>query len=156
MAERYVTPEYADLYFQTKLNTNPWDTANYENRSKALYEATRIIDALPLIETKAVKDQVLRFPRTNQLAGDPPIPTVPTDVEEACCDIALALLADVSPEHEYNLLSRVTVGYATTRQQKDTEMVEPHIAAGIPSLSAWQKLLKYVRDYQSIKLVRDS
>lgn len=165
MAEAYITVAEAQVYVQSKLMTAAWDRATFDQQQKSLFESTRIIDALKLVGSKADRDQVLRFPRMNQLAEDTDplsptygelIPTVPSDVKEACCDIALALLAGVNPEHEYNLLSRQVHGYATTRQQKDTSMVEPHIVAGVPSLEAWKKLLKYVRDYHGVNLVRDS
>ena len=165
MAEAYITVADAQIYFQSKLQTAAWDRATFDQQQKSLYEATRIIDALKLTGSKADRDQVLRFPRMHQLAEDTDplsptfgelIPTVPNDVKEACCDIAIALLQGVDPTHEYNLLSRQVHGYATTRQQKDTSMVEPHIAAGVPSLDAWKKLVKYLRDYQGFSLVRDS
>lgn len=149
MASAYTDTAYAAEYFSTRLNVSAWDTAGVNDQQKALYEATRIIDGLPLISTKAIKDQELRFPRYNQLE-------VPVDVLEACCDIALALLVGVSPEHEYNLLSRSTKGYVTTRQQKETSMVEPHIAAGVPSFDAWKKLVKYIRRFEDFNLERDS
>jgi hypothetical protein len=165
MAEAYIAVADAQIYFQSKLMVAAWDRATFDQQQRALYEATRTIDSLKLIGSKADRDQVLRFPRMNQLAEDTDpgsetygelIPTVPTDVKEACCDIALALLAGVDPEHEYNLLSRQVHGYAATRQQKDTSMVEPHIVAGVPSLEAWKKLVKYVRCYNGIALARDS
>lgn len=149
MASAYADIGYAVEYFDTRLNTAAWDQAEVNDQQRALYEATRIIDSLKLISTKTLKDQELRFPRY-------PLTEVTEDVKEACCDIALALLQGVDPTHEYNLLSREAHGYATTRQQKDTAMVEPHIVAGVPSLDAWKKLVKYIRDYGGINLVRDS
>jgi hypothetical protein len=165
MPTAYVTVAEAGIYFQSKLQTAAWDKASFDMQQKALYESTRIIDSLKLTGCKADRDQVLRFPRMHQLAEDTDpesetygelIPTVPTDVKEACCEIALALLQGVDPTHEYNLLSRQVHGYATTRQQKDTTLLEPHILAGVPSLEAWKFLVKYLRDFNGVNLVRDS
>lgn len=165
MAASYVTVAEATTYFQTRLWTDPWQRASFDQQQASLYDATRIIDSLAYKGTKAVEDQVLRFPRNGQLALDTDptsptynelIPTVPSDVKEACCDVALALLDGIIPEREYGLLTRTAHGFANTRQQKDTQLVPPHLVAGVPSLDAWKKLVKYLRTNNGIILGRDS
>ena len=160
----YLTVGEAQTYFQTILDSGAWDRATFDQQNKALAEATRIIDALPLKGTKAedyypdeplVEDQgqVLRFPR---IIDDVEQTEVPNDVLEACCDIALELLKGVDLAQEYTIMNRSSKAYANIKETRDTTLLEQHLLAGVPSLKAWRKLLKYVRLNESVILRRNS
>jgi len=148
----YVDHASASSYFALRLNSCAWNNATLDQQEASLLEATEIIDRLPLTGYKAVKDQKLRFPR----AGQGEIPTVPQDVKDACCDIALGLLDGIDMEAEFMQLSHSRDRYANITEQRDTVMVEDHIVAGIPLTRAYRRLAKYIRSYQSVTLGRTS
>jgi len=161
----YVDTPEAEDYFLSRFNATAWTNATIEQKMAALTEATDIIDKLPLTGNKAIKDQELRFPREGQVSLDTDpssstygeyIPSVPQDVKKACCDIALALLEGIDPEEEFMQLSQITGRYANLAKQKNTILVEDHVAAGIPCVRAFRALAKYIRSYQSVHLGRTS
>lgn len=145
----YVDQAEAVEYFSHRLNSCAWDNATLDQQDASLLQATEIVDQLPLTGYKATKEQELRFPRAGQT-------TVPQDVKNACCDIALALLDGRDPEEDFMELSRSGERYASLRTQRDTLMTEDHIVAGMPSARAYRYLAKYIRAYQSITLRRTS
>lgn len=161
----YASPGDATTYFETRLGATAWEEADFRSQQASLADATRLIDMLRLQGNKAVKDQELRFPREGQEALDPDpasptyntmIPTVPNDVKVACMEIALALLDGIDPEEEYMLLSQSSTRYANISKRKTTVMAEPHVLAGIPSLRAFNLLIKYLRHRQTVYLERNS
>jgi hypothetical protein len=83
----YADRTYGDAYFLQRLNTEDWDNATQANQDKALAEATRLIDLLPLVGYKYDEAQVREFPRSVDDEGviDPAVP-------DACCEVAIALL----------------------------------------------------------------
>lgn len=111
VTESYIeTVEEADAFFAKKTNVAAWAGSD---KSKALQEATSIIDALPLrgdryepayIENGIQKDsnadgltQTLEFPRyVDGVLCDydhgTDLPIIPQKVKDACCWIALSLL----------------------------------------------------------------
>src|ERR1043166_2427918 len=82
----YADLNYANTYFDERLQTTIWDKATDLARNKALKSATRFINQLNLIGTKTTQDQVNEFPRL----GDD---TVPDEVCQACCELALSFLS---------------------------------------------------------------
>ena len=81
----YCTIEYAEEYFSGKIYTEEWDEADATTKEKALKEATRAIDRQPFRGRKTNPEQELAFPRH-------PDTEIPKEVQEACCEEALALL----------------------------------------------------------------
>ena len=81
----YIDIDGADEYFAGRLHAESWAGADEETKEKALKQATREIDRQPLKGCKATDTQALAFPRY-------PDTEVPEAVEEACCEVALALL----------------------------------------------------------------
>ncbi len=103
--DSYVDIAGADAYFAGRLYTDAWNTATPEQKEKALKQATRAIDRLPLIGRPVDLAQPLAFPRCYLAPGAPPserrfdLPAgwwceteVPQAVKDATCEEALALL----------------------------------------------------------------
>jgi hypothetical protein len=85
MSESYCTIEEANEYFAGRLHAERWGETSDADKEKALRQATKEIDRMPLIGRKAVSEQVLAFPRHPEIK-------IPEAVKAACCEIALALL----------------------------------------------------------------
>lgn len=82
----YADETYGDAYFGERLGTDSWDSASSVNKNKAMKHATRTIDLLPLVGEKYDETQEREFPRDVDGA------TVPAEVQDATCEVALALL----------------------------------------------------------------
>jgi len=85
MSESYCTIEYADEYFKNRLHAESWGQADESTKEKALKQATRAIDRQLLRGRKTNPEQELAFPRH-------PDTEIPKEVQEACCEEALAIL----------------------------------------------------------------
>lgn len=81
----YIDIDGADEYFAGRLHTEAWTGADAETKEKALKQATRQIDRQPFRGRKSDREQTLAFPRY-------PDTEIPKEVQEACCEEALALL----------------------------------------------------------------
>lgn len=147
----YAEQIYAEDYFQYRLGTSKWDSASENDREAALRMASDDIDNLPLRGFLRANDQERRFPRDYA-----PDDSIPEAVKQATCELALEYLKGVDPHREYELLTRREMVYATIREQRLSTRVEPHIAAGIPSLRAFNLLVPFLRDERSARLVRKS
>ena len=144
---QYTTITEAQTYFDGRLNTEAWDDADKTKRDKSLKHATSLIERLNFTGDKADEDQVLQFPR-----GDDT--TVPTDIQYACAELAMALLDGVDPDLELENLGMVSQGIASIRSTYDVSRPSEHILAGIPSASAWRFLKPYLRDPLTVNLDR--
>lgn len=145
----YASVEEGTRYCRFHMKKRLWDNSTVDTRMAALATATRDIDNLKLLGQRKLPDQPLRFPREGQ-AG------VPDAVKAACVEIALCYLAGRDPDKEYTQLSMVRRQYGPMIDVKDTLRPEPHLAAGILSLVAWNLLLPYMRLPGSVTLVRSS
>jgi hypothetical protein len=81
----YIDIEEADEYFSGRLHAESWSGADSETKEKALKQATKAIDRMPIRGRKTDISQSLAFPRY-------PDTEIPEAVKEACCEEALALL----------------------------------------------------------------
>ena len=81
----YVSLVEANEYFSSRLHADAWAEASDADKEKALQQATKAIDRLPLKGRKTDPSHPLAFPRY-------PDTVIPTTVKEACCEEALALL----------------------------------------------------------------
>lgn len=132
----YATVAEGDTYCGGRLNTDGWDTATEGNKTKALTQATRIIDRLRYKGSRTDTDQVNQFPRDDDT-------TVPDDIKNACIEIAIALLDGVDPEKEYENIRLGSQSYGPVRSTyKDKGYA--HLVAGVPSVTAWRYLLPYL------------
>lgn len=168
----YGTVQKANDYFGTRLHSDLWDATSLPDKTKALQQATRLINNLNFAGEKnaafLVRDalniicitteqqttiweagltQADEFPRGSDTV-------VPVAIEEATYELAFSLLDGVDPEIEFQNQSTISEGFASVRDTKDRSFVQEHIHAGIPSLSAWSRLRRYLRDVGSIQLSR--
>lgn len=149
--EAYIAISDADMYMLSRVFSDAWTNSADDKKQQAILHATRIIDDLSFKGRKATTAQQLRWPRIMQEGADP---ILPQGILDACCEIALALISGIDPEKEFRNLTRTSGGYGSLRHSKDTTMVEPHFAAGVPSISAWNKLLPWLTDIYSVKILR--
>lgn len=145
----YGTLQGADNYHASMLEGQRWGCTDQTRRFQALVSATKRIDRLNFIGVKADDSQSLQFPRGTDTL-------VPGDIEQACYDLALALLKGVEPDTEHvNSLTTVQA-YGGLRSEFDRSSVLEYIANGIPCLTAWQKLFPYLQARSEIELRRIS
>ena len=155
----YLTYAEAQTIADERLDTDPWDDAVTSDGSevgdpgtltyKSLAMATKIIDQLNYKGSKTDDDQSNQFPRDDDA-------TVPEDINYACFEIALALLDGVDPQIEAENLNMISQGYANVRSTYDRDAPMPHIAAGVPSVTAWRYLTPYLRDPYFVDFLRTS
>ena len=90
-ANSYIGESAASDYFDERLNTGAWDAASPDDRARALISATRWVDTQGFIGDKATTAQALAWPRRDvpDIADD----VIPVLVQQAVCEVALALLA---------------------------------------------------------------
>lgn len=141
---------YTDLgtdYFTTRMGSEAWDNAEDTDKTKALGHATKIIDNLNYLGQKLETDQENQFPRYGQT-------DVPSDIVNACCEIALALLDGVNPELEFENLMQTHSGYANVKSTYNRDQLPEHILAGVPSVTAWRYLKPWLADSRSIIMNR--
>lgn len=151
----YSTYIEADTYFQDRLYTLIWDEATSVNKTIALTEATQRIDRLRFKGKPVDDNQELEFPRYygDAVEGDE---IIPNNIKIACYEIAYALLDDIDPDQELENLSVSSQGYSNVRASYVRSDVLDHIAAGIPSASAWRYLLPYLATGKTIRIYRVS
>ncbi len=147
MTTPYVTDEEAQDYFDGRMDTESWDSADTSARLKARTSATRMINQLNFIGEKADEDQENAFPRDDDI-------TVPTDIQYACCELTLSLLDGIRPEKEIEalLVNRTSIGNVSTSYDRENTPI--WILAGIPNTTAWAYLKPYLRDWTSLELQR--
>jgi len=173
----YGTVAEADSYFGTRLYSTAWDTASAGNKTKALEQATRIIDRLNFAGEKnaahlvrisltgrddfeinltqeqydailaAGLTQELEFPRGSDTV-------VPGDIKIACYEIAYALIDGVDPDREYEDQGVISQGYASVRTTYDRSIVLEHTNSGIPSPTAWRYLRPFIKSGKNLKILR--
>lgn len=145
----YLTIVEAQAYFDGRLGTECWDDASPTDQEKSLLQSTRIIDRLNFVGCKSSDTQSRQFPRN----GDT---LIPTDIQYATAEVALALLDGVNPELEFENINMTSQGYGGVRSSFDRSVKPPHILAGVPSFTAWTFLKPYLRDTLSLDIYRTS
>jgi len=143
----YASIAEGDAYFLLRLNAEPWSDATTDNKTRALNQATRIIDRLNFLGTRTDDDQDLQFPRDDDSA-------IPTDIVNACCELCLALLDDVDPDLEFETLSMARFKFADAEANYSRQTVPMHILAGVVSVEAWRYLIPYLRDPNEMHINR--
>lgn len=151
----FITTAYLDIvtaqsYFDGRLGTECWDTADDADKTKALLQATRSIDRLNFVGLKSDEAQELQFPRN----GDT---VVPSDIMAACAEEALALINGLDPEMERESLAVVQQEFGKAKVKFDRETARPiYILHGIMSSTAWSYLKPYLRDPLTMRISRTS
>lgn len=149
----YITIEEADIYFANRLFTDPWDSAITINRTKALTQATMIINHLPFIGEKSNDDQDNAFPRLIITNDGETILDTPQAIKDACAEIAIKLLDGYNPEEEYENALLKLQSYGNIRLEY-LEVYPEHIIAGVPSITAWRYLRPYLNQATNIGINR--
>ena len=137
----------ANDYFSLRLHSDPWDEASEQDQTKALTMATKIINKFAYIGDKTSLTQENEFPRDEETE-------VPTEIKEACCEIALKLLDEVDPDMEIENLNKVQSMFVNVRNNYDKSFIPSHKAVGVPSAQAWQLMLPYLRDSRDVFVIR--
>lgn len=145
----YGTVEDADNYFYAHPKYYLWNEETRENKWRFLVGATRIVERLNYAGNKADAEQPLQFPR--EYSTEIPIPII-----QAVYEIALKFVEGFDPDTEARNLSVKLQGYAGSRTDYDRSFVPDYMRAGIPSQTAWLLLFPYLRDPNSLTLLRVS
>lgn len=143
----YGSVEGGDKYFAMMLEGQRWMCSTHLKKTQALVSATRRIETLSFYGVKADASQPLQFPRGTDT-------TVPVEIEQATYELAQVLLKGVNPDIEADNLSVTTQAFAQIRSQFDRAFVPPYVRAGIPSQTAWNLLMPFLRPQLGVTLVR--
>jgi hypothetical protein len=147
--DAYISVSGADLYFNERLNSEVWTVETVTNKEKALKTATRYINRLNFAGDKTDENQTFEFPR----GGDTEIPQ---EVQDATCEIAIALLDGRDIEFEHEMGNLESSGFGGGRLRSESEWIPEAKAHGIPSIVAWNLLKPFLRDGRHITLNRVS
>ena len=148
----YGTLDEAKTYFANRLYTDAWDDVDDTKRTKALTMSTNLINRLNFAGEQVETTQTFPFPRKYVVGETTTTQTeVPTDIEEASYELALALLDNDPAEFDPRI---VTAKLGAASVTMDTSYLPEYITAGIPSKEAWGYLKPYLRDVNSISLER--
>lgn len=145
----YGTLDKADNYFGSMLEGQKWAYTPRLRRFQALVSATKRIERLNFIGSMASADQPLQFPRGTDTL-------VPVEIEQACYELAMALLKGVDPDTEHDNLDKTVQAYGSLRSEMDRSLTPPHIKAGIPSATAWALLFHFLDPQRGLTLKRVS
>jgi hypothetical protein len=143
----YITIAEGDAFLAGELNSSAWDAADSAEKQKAITTATRAIDRLAFCGYKTVDTQTNEFPRNDEV-------TIPQGIKDATALEALALLDGKDPELEWENQFMTTQGFANARSAYDRSSKADNIISGIMSIKAWNYLLPYLNDPNTIKIER--
>jgi len=144
----YITIDEANTYVNTHfIERSSWTNATDTDKAIVLNDATIRIDRLPFKGSRTVVTQDFEFPR----GGDT---SPPSAIDSACAEIAFALIDGKDPDYEYESLRVSKDKVSGVEITSDTGVFMTHKVAGIPSLSAWNLLIPYLRDNSSFSVSR--
>ena len=94
-ANSYISVATADDLANVYLGTLAWSSASADNKGRALIMATRYLDELEWIGSRASSTQALAWPRTDAVCGEWTFTDaeIPQPIKQATFDLAEALLA---------------------------------------------------------------
>lgn len=164
----YGTMIAAIEYFNNRLHSDPWDGATIEDKRRGLIAATRIIDTLNFKGSKATvyaalladEDATTAVLQAADLSQYHEFPrgadtVVPGPIEQACYEIAIALLDDRDPDMELEALGISSQGIESVRTTYSRKQVPiEHLINGVPSNTAWRLLRPFLRDEDALYIVR--
>ena len=135
----HATIAEANTYFSGRLHTEAWDAlTDAVIKQKALDHGTSIIDKLPF--DTAVYD--ISDPVTLQ------------HIKDANCEIAIALLDGIDPDLAIANLTVTNNSIAGVRTSHDIRFPAEHILYGVPSITAWRILRRYINDGRSVTITK--
>jgi hypothetical protein len=139
----------ADRYFSSLLYGQTWEVTDATQKSKALVQASGLIDTLRFAGSKTDYSHPMEFPRNGETV-------VPQAINEACYELALTLLKEIDPDTELDNLYVQSRYFGKLRTDYDCSSAPEHKLAGIPNLTAWRKLKPYLSPNLTLRLRRDS
>ena len=152
-------------YHSMRLHGRAWKNATQDERRRALWTATQIVDTLNFKGCKATvaalgedasaeairaaeEAQVLEFPRGTDTEE-------PRSIRIAVYEIAESLLDGKVPDEELEALGITSAGYSSVRTTYNrTQVPIEHLINGVPNQAAWRLIRPFLRDGDSIKLSR--
>ena len=146
----YIDAQYLDDYSKRSVRADDIilmldDGINDPKVEVACAQATDIIDRLKYIGEPATEENA--FPRDGQIE-------VPKDIKQAACEIALSLLDGVDPEMEFEGLTQSFSRFEQVQITSDTKAPAQHLAVGVPSSTAWNLLVPWLKRADGIELSR--
>ncbi len=141
--QHYGSAAGGDLFHQRRINAFDWEDATLEDKVKALYDATGMIDKFQFIGDKVVSTQGLEFPRDRTKRDDTVVliggtSGVPVSIENAAYLISDALIGGRDPQSDFDSLRVKSETIAGIRTEFESARVpSEHIANLVPSPAAW-------------------
>jgi len=143
----YVALADANTYFNERLNVQPWDESEDDDKNRSLIMATAAIENLNFTGCKTDTDQTLQFPRYDDAS-------IPIEIEQATYECALALLDGVDIEMEKETMNLTEQRIGGVKVGYDSIVPAEHIIAGIPSYKAWILMKPFLLVPNNIELFR--
>jgi hypothetical protein len=166
----YGTLIEANAYFDARLHSEGWSDSEPSDRPKALTEATQIIDDLnyrgvknsvwlimyeynagtekeeKILINSPTRDAVITADATQEKEFPRGKDTVvPTEIEWACYEIALALLEGFDSEDAIDRINVVRQAYSAVRTTYAAENAAiEYLVYGIPTARVWRWLKPYL------------
>lgn len=170
----------ANQYFASRLHSEAWSEAAPSDWPIALTDATRLIDSLSyrgvknavwdimyayasstekeekILVNPPTRDEViaadatqeLEFPRGKNTA-------VPTEIEWACYEIAIALIEGFDPEDALDRANVIRQSYSAVRTTyTEGSTASEYLVYGIPTARVWRWLKPYLTDGRLIRFSR--
>lgn len=168
MSEHYGTMVAANAFFSSRLHSYDWDMATLADRTKALNQATEIINQFNYIGEKysvaslraSDPDASCEQLRQANLSQENEFPRgtvnqVPVEIERACYLIAKALLSGRDPEADLESLSTQAAAYGGMRTTYDrSSETMDHSRHLVPSPQAYYLLLPFFREDKEFTMKR--
>lgn len=154
ITDYYGTVARANEYFSQKLFESAWTESPPEYHPVALWRATLIIDNLNYkgaknavyVLSEASRDEVIAADATQALEFPRgPETAVPLKIEQACYEIAYALLEGVDQQEQSESLDVRRQAYGAVRTSYgDRKAGSAQITSGVPSSVAWRMLKPFL------------
>jgi hypothetical protein len=141
---KYVLLEEAELYFASRIGSDPWDQAADILKEKALNHAERSFERLAYKGLEVTAGYI--FPRDEQTE-------IPVRFKEAVYEEALSLLNGNSNERELSDLHVSSSSVAGFSTNVDVTIERPWIGWGLTSSVAWTLIAPYLLDTKTFRIV---
>lgn len=135
----YVSVDDADTYFDGRLYADDWTSVSTGDQEKALVMARRVIDQQQFTGERTSADQLLAWPRTGISGVDSS--TVPQDVVDAQCELALAFVRSDLTLNDDNR------GVRSSRQQVGSIVTETVYDGRAPARALPDSVAAILRPY---------
>ena len=127
----YISLADANTYFEDRLNSATWDEATDTDKSKALIQATQIIDQKDFLGYKSVSTQALKFPRTGLVDDgiDVDGSTIPKRVKDAVCELAIWCLSeDYTEPNDMEAYQSIKIAVIEVQTRQGNKSMPPMVS----------------------------